>query len=112
MTVHIGARISAHAGARKELVSTTTKDLVGGSGLRFEEQGVQSLKGMAGDWPLTRPTPNRPQFSRSASARVSANGIEPSARNLRVEKPVPNPISCIEVYGDNSVFARFSELHL
>ena len=52
MAVHIGARISAHAGAGEVLVSTTVKDLVAGSGLRFEERGVKPLKGVPGDWPL------------------------------------------------------------
>lgn len=52
MAVHVGARISAHAGAGEVLVSTTVKDLVAGSGLRFEERGIRSLKGVPGDWPL------------------------------------------------------------
>ena len=54
MAVHVGARISAHAGAGEVLVSTTVKDLVAGSGLRFEERGIKSLKGVPGDWPLFR----------------------------------------------------------
>jgi pimeloyl-ACP methyl ester carboxylesterase/class 3 adenylate cyclase len=52
MAVHIGARICAHAGAGEVLVSTTVKDLVAGSGLRFEQRGVRPLKGVPGDWPL------------------------------------------------------------
>lgn len=52
MAVHVGARISAQAGAGQVLVSTTVKDLVAGSGLRFEERGLKSLKGVPGDWPL------------------------------------------------------------
>lgn len=54
MAVHVGARISAYAGAGEVLVSTTVKDLVAGSGLRFEECGIRSLKGVPGDWPLFR----------------------------------------------------------
>ena len=54
MAVHIGARISAHAGAGEVLVSATVKDLVAGSGLRFEERGNKPLKGVPGDWPLYR----------------------------------------------------------
>ncbi|MDM0015594.1 adenylate/guanylate cyclase domain-containing protein [Variovorax sp. J22P168] len=54
MAVHVGARISAHAGAGEVLVSTTVKDLVAGSGLRFEARGIQSLKGLPGDWALFR----------------------------------------------------------
>lgn len=52
MAVHVGARISAHAEAGEVLVSSTVKDLVAGSGLRFEERGVRPLKGVPGDWPL------------------------------------------------------------
>jgi pimeloyl-ACP methyl ester carboxylesterase len=54
MAVHVGARISAYAGAGEVLVSTTVKDLVAGSGLRFEDCGIRSLKGVPGDWPLFR----------------------------------------------------------
>ena len=52
MAVHIGARISAHAGAGEVLVSATVKDLVAGSGLRFEPRGAMPLKGVPGEWPL------------------------------------------------------------
>ena len=52
VAVHVGARISSHAAAGQVLVSTTVKDLVAGSGLQFEERGVQALKGVPGDWPL------------------------------------------------------------
>ena len=34
------------------LVSSTVKDLVAGSGLRFADRGVQVLKGIPGDWHL------------------------------------------------------------
>jgi hypothetical protein len=32
------------------LVSSTVKDLVAGSGLRFNDRGTQSLKGIPGEW--------------------------------------------------------------
>ena len=32
--------------------SCTVKDLVSGSGLAFDDRGVQPLKGVPGDWPL------------------------------------------------------------
>jgi len=32
------------------LVSSTVKDLVAGSGLRFHERGTYPLKGIPGDW--------------------------------------------------------------
>jgi len=52
IAVHIGARVAALAGAGETLVSSTVKDLVSGSGLRFEERGVQALKGVPGEWRL------------------------------------------------------------
>lgn len=52
IAVHIGARIGALAAADEVLVSGTVKDLVAGSGLRFEARGNHTLKGVPGDWPL------------------------------------------------------------
>jgi len=52
IAVHIGARVAAHAGAGEVLVSSTVKDLVAGSGLRFEDRGTQVLKGVPGEWRL------------------------------------------------------------
>jgi class 3 adenylate cyclase len=50
--VHIGARVSALAGANDVLVSSTLRDLVIGSGLEFEERGAHELKGVPGEWRL------------------------------------------------------------
>ena len=50
IAVHIGARVTALAGASEVLVSSTVKDLVAGSGLRFADRGNQSLKGIPGEW--------------------------------------------------------------
>ena len=50
IAVHIGARVAALAGAGEVLVSSTVKDLVAGSGLRFGDRGSQSLKGVPGKW--------------------------------------------------------------
>jgi pimeloyl-ACP methyl ester carboxylesterase len=50
IAVHIGARVAALAGAGEVLVSSTVKDLVAGSGLRFGDRGNQSLKGVPGEW--------------------------------------------------------------
>jgi class 3 adenylate cyclase len=48
--VHIGARVSALAGANDVLVSSTLRDLVIGSGLEFEDRGTHELKGVPGEW--------------------------------------------------------------
>ena len=47
IAVHICARIAAMAGPNEVLVSATVRDLVGGSGIVFEDRGTQSLKGVA-----------------------------------------------------------------
>jgi class 3 adenylate cyclase/esterase/lipase len=50
IAVHIGARVAALADAGEVLVSSTVKDLVAGSGLRFGDRGSRSLKGVPGEW--------------------------------------------------------------
>ncbi len=52
ISVHIGARVAALAHPGEVLVSATVKDLVAGSALSFRDRGIQSLKGVPGDWRL------------------------------------------------------------
>jgi pimeloyl-ACP methyl ester carboxylesterase len=52
IAVHIAARIGGLAGAGEVLVSSTVKDLVAGSGLRFADRGMQQLKGISDEWRL------------------------------------------------------------
>src|SRR5215467_7021049 len=52
VAVHIGARVAALAEPGEVLVSSTVKDLVAGSGLRFGDRGVHDLKGIPGGWQL------------------------------------------------------------
>jgi class 3 adenylate cyclase len=52
LAVHIGARVAAAAGPGEVLVSSTVRDLVAGSGLRFQDRGARSLKGVPGEWHL------------------------------------------------------------
>ena len=52
IAVHIGARIAALAGPDEVLVSSTVKDLVAGSGLRFGDRGTHTLKGVPEAWHL------------------------------------------------------------
>jgi class 3 adenylate cyclase/pimeloyl-ACP methyl ester carboxylesterase len=52
LAVHIGARVSALAGAGEVLVSRTVKELVVGSGLEFHARGSRELKGVPGSWEL------------------------------------------------------------
>jgi class 3 adenylate cyclase len=52
IAVHIGARVMAEARPAEVLVSSTVKDLVTGSGLRFVDRGKYNLKGIPGEWTL------------------------------------------------------------
>jgi class 3 adenylate cyclase len=52
IAVHIGARVSSKAGPGEIFVSSTVKDLVAGSGLRFEDRGLHQLKGIPDEWRL------------------------------------------------------------
>ena len=52
IAVHTGARVAAQAGPGEVLVSSTVRDLVAGSGLRFEDRGAHELKGVPGEWRL------------------------------------------------------------
>jgi class 3 adenylate cyclase len=52
IAVHVGARIAAQAAPGEVLVSSTVRDLVAGSGLRFQDRGIARLRGTGGDWQL------------------------------------------------------------
>ncbi len=52
IAVNIGARVASEAGAGEVLVSSTVKDLVAGSGIRFADRGTVELKGVPGRWQL------------------------------------------------------------
>jgi class 3 adenylate cyclase len=46
IAVHVGARVAAAAGANEVFVSSTTNDLVAGSGIELEDRGEFDLKGV------------------------------------------------------------------
>ena len=48
IALHVGARIMGLADGGEVLVSATTRDLVAGSGLEFEDRGEHALKGIEG----------------------------------------------------------------
>jgi class 3 adenylate cyclase len=52
IAVHIAARVGALAEPGEVLVSSTVKDLVAGSDIRFVDRGVRELKGIADEWRL------------------------------------------------------------
>ena len=52
IAVHVGARVGDLASINETLVSSTVRDLVAGSGLRFADRGLHTLKGVPGEWRL------------------------------------------------------------
>jgi class 3 adenylate cyclase len=52
IAVHVAARVGALARSGEVLVTGTVEDLVGGSGIRFEDRGLHELKGVPKQWRL------------------------------------------------------------
>ncbi len=52
IAVHMGARVAALAKPGEVFVTSTVKDLTAGSGIRFEDRGIHTLKGIPGEWHL------------------------------------------------------------
>jgi class 3 adenylate cyclase len=52
IAVHIGARVAALAGGGEVWVSSTVRELVIGSDVRFEDRGTHELRGVPGEWRL------------------------------------------------------------
>jgi class 3 adenylate cyclase len=52
IAVHIAARVMHEAGPGEVLASSTVKDLVVGSALRFSDRGVHALRGVPDEWRL------------------------------------------------------------
>jgi class 3 adenylate cyclase len=50
IAVHIAARVCAMAGPGEVLTSGTVRDLVAGSGIRFEDRGSHELRGVPDSW--------------------------------------------------------------
>ena len=50
IAVHVAARVMSTAGADEIRVTGTVKDLVVGSGIEFEDRGLQRLKGVPDEW--------------------------------------------------------------
>lgn len=52
IAVHIAARVGSLAAPGEVLASSTVKDLVAGSGIRFVDRGANRLKGIPDEWRL------------------------------------------------------------
>ena len=57
LAVHIAARIASTAEPGEVRVSSTVRDLVAGSGIRFADLGTRTLKGVDDEWRLLRAEP-------------------------------------------------------
>ena len=73
IAVNIGARVAAQAGPGEVLVSWTVKDLVAGSGIKFEDRGSATLKGVPGRWHLHEVTQNADSHQNQPVARDNAD---------------------------------------
>jgi len=54
IAVHLGARVASVAAPGEVVVTSTVKDLVVGSGIRFDDLGPRTLKGVPDPWRLFR----------------------------------------------------------
>jgi class 3 adenylate cyclase len=54
IAVHIASRVAHIGGADDVLVSRTVKDLVAGSGIKFDDFGTHTLKGIPEQWQIYR----------------------------------------------------------
>jgi len=61
ITVHVGARVGAKAGADEILITEPTRALLAGSGFVFAARGHHELKGVPGSWPLSAVTAAAPR---------------------------------------------------
>jgi class 3 adenylate cyclase len=52
IAVHLCSRVMSKAGNGEVLITQTVRDLVAGSGIKFESRGKHSLKGITGEWEL------------------------------------------------------------
>jgi class 3 adenylate cyclase len=54
IAAEIGVEVAKRAAPTEVLVSNTVKDLVAGSGIRFEDRGTHALADVLGEWRLFR----------------------------------------------------------
>jgi class 3 adenylate cyclase len=69
IAVHTAARLAGLASPGEVLVTATVRDVVAGSGFRFEARGVQALRGVPGLWRLYAVASGDGRPAEQASAR-------------------------------------------
>ncbi len=60
IAVHTAARLTRLAQPGEVLVTATVRDVVAGSGIRFEDRGERELRGVPGPWRLYAVVPEEP----------------------------------------------------
>ena len=88
IAVHVGARVMGAGGAGEVIVSSTVRDLVGGSGLELSDRGAHRLKGVDDEWRLFMVTavdgaPLAPPLDPAEAAGRRAE-IRPSSHARRI----------------------------
>ena len=92
MAVHIGARVSTLARPGEVLVSGTVKDLVVGSGLRFQDRGTCELKGVPGTWQLFALAADGP---REAAAVGAPQPTVADRATVRIARRAPGALRAV-----------------
>lgn len=82
VAVHLGSRVMSVASAGEVMVSSTTRDLIAGSGIQLADHGLHRLKGIDGEWHLFEVTsvdghPLAPPLDPAEAERRRA-AVEPS----------------------------------
>ena len=86
IAVHTAARLVRLAQPGEVLVTATVRDVVAGSGIRFEDRGARTLKGVPGLWRLYAVARQRPletpvvAYGRRDRARLARSGWRPGPR--------------------------------
>jgi class 3 adenylate cyclase len=74
IAVHTAARMVGLARPGEVLVTATVRDVVAGSGIRFEERGARALRGIPGVWRL---------YAVTDGEQTALHTVVPDARNER-----------------------------
>jgi class 3 adenylate cyclase len=88
LAVHAAARVSRVARPREVLVTSTVRDVVRGSGLRFEERGGHALKGLPGVWQLFAAVGRDEGGVRVPGVHSTSRHARPVRRPLEVRRGV------------------------
>ncbi|HWP62914.1 MAG TPA: alpha/beta fold hydrolase [Candidatus Binatia bacterium] len=88
IAVHVAGQVMASAAPGEVLVSGTVRDLVAGSGLRFEDLAVRVQPGPSGGWRLHRVLGDQPSVPAAAPIRRDVAATGQTARLTPREREV------------------------